>query len=388
MNRLNAPTVSRSGFARRVHGRSPRPFSNTPSVNTTTFPDLINGRDDGLLRSGARGGLTVLSWFYGGAVRLRNAAYDRGWKPIHRAPVPVLSVGNVTAGGTGKTPFVAWLADWFRSRNIRPALLSRGYRAVSDTGNDEKRVLDHLCPDVPHIQNADRVAGARRAVREHDAELLILDDGFQHRRLARDLDLVLVDASKPWGYGHLLPRGLLREPLSCLRRADLVVLTRADQCPPAAKREILQRIADLRGDACCIEAAFAPTRLRNAEGDAAELDSLRDRPVAAFCGIGNPDAFRQSLADARFRVETFTAFPDHHHYSPGELAEVADRARQSGAVAILTTRKDLVKIDRARLDTRPLWAVDVGTRILKGEELLEQRLQCVLPAAAAKEFPQ
>src|SRR5262249_43603746 len=153
-------------------------------------------------------GLWALSLVYGAAIRLRNLCYDRGWRRSYRAPIPVISVGNLTVGGTGKTPCVEYVARYYRERNLRVAILSRGYGS-SDGPNDEARVLEENLPDVPHLQGADRVALAEIAVEELDSELLILDDGFQHRRLARDLDMVLIDATQPWGHDFLLPRGLL-----------------------------------------------------------------------------------------------------------------------------------------------------------------------------------
>src|SRR5262249_5942270 len=146
----------------------------------------------------------------------------------HRAPVPVVSVGNLTVGGTGKTPCVEYVARFYRQLDRRAAILSRGYGSAGGH-NDEALLLEENLPDVPHLQGADRVALAAAAVEELESEVLILDDGFQHRRLVRDLDVVLVDASNPWGYGYLLPRGLLREPKSSLRRASVVLLTRCDQ---------------------------------------------------------------------------------------------------------------------------------------------------------------
>ncbi|MGE0376761.1 MAG: tetraacyldisaccharide 4'-kinase, partial [Planctomycetaceae bacterium] len=195
-------------------------------MNESHFLDLISGRRRGVVAAMLRGALTLGIPAYGAAVRARNCLYDMGLRRIHDAGIPVVSVGNLTTGGTGKTPVVAWAAEWFRSHDVRPCLVSRGYRLLEAGGNDEQRVLAQLCPQVPHVQNRDRVAAARIAVRLHDADVVILDDGFQHRRLARDLDIVLIDTTNPWGYGHLLPRGLLRELPSALRRADLVVLTR------------------------------------------------------------------------------------------------------------------------------------------------------------------
>ena len=189
-----------------------------------------------LVRGDARGagpflrrlGLSAASIPYGAAVQAHNLAYDRGWLRVVRVPAPVVCVGNLTVGGTGKTPFVEHVAGFYRRRDVRVAVLSRGYGA--ETGpNDEALVLEENLPDVPHLQGKDRVALAFSAIEELDSELLVLDDGFQHRHLGRDLDLVLIDATAPWGYGRLLPRGLLREPRRGLRRAHLIALTRCDQ---------------------------------------------------------------------------------------------------------------------------------------------------------------
>ena len=342
------------------------------------YGDLISGRRTGLWTGPARSLLTVLAGGYGIGVRGRNFAFDRGWKRIHRAPVPVVSVGNLTAGGTGKTPFVAYLANWFREKDVHVGLLSRGYRSLSDQGNDEKLVLDRLCPDVPHLQNPNRVQSAQQAVAEHGCQLLLLDDGFQHRRLARDLDIVLIDALNPWGFGKLLPRGLLREPMSALRRADLVVLTRADQCSSEQRQQIRERIASVRQSDECVEVAFRPIQLVNFCGETTDLSSFHGQSIAAFCGIGNPAAFRQTLIDAGLQVASLHAFGDHHHYSTRDLDELARKANATNADAVITTLKDLVKIDRTQLADCPLWAIDIAAETSSGGELLQRQLESVL----------
>src|SRR5947199_10786584 len=190
----------------------------TPTVSAAAkFHDLVSGRASGVGPALARLGLRAASLPYGAAVRLRNRLYDRGWKRTQRSAAPVVSVGNLTLGGTGKTPCVEYLARFYRGRDVRVAILSRGYGAGVPAQrvvgpNDEALVLEENLPDVPHLQGADRVALAGVAVEELEAELLILDDGFQHRRLGRDLDVVLLDATEPFGHGRLFPRGLLREP--------------------------------------------------------------------------------------------------------------------------------------------------------------------------------
>jgi tetraacyldisaccharide 4'-kinase len=195
------------------------------------FLDLVSGRRRGPAATLLRGGLRLAETPYAMAMSWRNRRYDRGKAVIHRAGVPVVSVGNITLGGTGKTPMVEWIARLYRRHQVRVAIVSRGYRAEEGGRNDEARELEQKLPDVPHIQNADRAAAARVAVEELDMQLIVLDDGFQHRRLARDLDVVLLDALEPFGFEHVFPRGTLREPLSGLRRADLVILSRADVQP-------------------------------------------------------------------------------------------------------------------------------------------------------------
>jgi len=361
-------------------------------VDETAFKKLISGRRRGLLPALQRAGLSVLSCCYGLAVRLRNFAFDVELKKTQRAAVPVISVGNITAGGTGKTPFVAFLTDWFNSRGVKVALLSRGDRPFSQTPgadsvgspddktNDEKLVLDRLCPGVPHLQQRDRVAAAKIAVADHGAELLILDDGFQHRRLGRDLDIVLIDALNPFGYGRLLPRGLLREPLSGLRRADLIVLTRADQCADAEKLRILASIRRNAPDCEIIEVAFRPDGLVNSTGDTATLASLTDKPVVAFCGIGNPESFRRTLAACECDVREFRVFPDHHHYSETDVEEIAALAGRHDAAAVVATLKDLVKIDQRKINAVSFWAVRISTDVLSGADILAARLARFAPA--------
>ncbi|MEX1097400.1 MAG: tetraacyldisaccharide 4'-kinase [Planctomycetales bacterium] len=341
---------------------------------------MISGERRSPLASLARGGLVALSALYGAGVRARNAFFDRGWKRSFSAGVPVVSVGNVTAGGTGKTPVVAYLAQWFVERGVRPVILSRGYRALDGSANDEKLVLDRLCPGVPHVQNPDRVAGARRAVTEHGAQVLILDDGFQHRRLRRDLDIVLIDALEPFGYGRLLPRGLLREPLAGLRRADWVVITRADRLTDDSRREILATITQHRPPGeTLVEVAFPPVGLVNASGERADLAEIRGKNVAAFCGVGNPAGFRRTLQDLGANVVHWRTFPDHHHYTADELRTFAASVHASGAEVFVTTLKDLVKIDANESFESPLWAVNIGVEVLNGADVVEQRLETIRP---------
>jgi tetraacyldisaccharide 4'-kinase len=325
--------------------------------------------------------LRLASLAYGLAVRLRNLGYQMGWLPTERVPVPVISVGNLTVGGTGKTPAVEYVASFYRRQEIRVAILSRGYGGAGGR-NDEALVLEENLPDVPHLQGADRVALAQTAIEELESEVLVLDDGFQHRRLARDVEMVLVDATAPWGHGYLLPRGLLREPPASLRRASAVLLTRCDQASPAVREELRQTIRRLAPRAAVVETQHRPVELISSEHAVESLDILRGRPVAAFCGIGNPEAFRRTLTDHGATISAFRSYPDHHPYG---REDVADLRVWAGNLApetlIVTTHKDLVKLRLSRLGEHPLWALRVRLHVEAGQDALEGQLQSLLAPA-------
>ena len=321
--------------------------------------------------------LWVLSLPYRAVVAIRNWMFDWHLRGTQCSAVPVISLGNLTTGGTGKTPFVAYLTQWFQHQGIKVALLSRGYRSLPGEANDEKLLLDRLCPGVPHYQNPNRCASAALAVTE-GAELLILDDGFQHRKLARNLDIVLIDAVSPWGYGGLLPRGLLREPKSSLQRADFVILTRSDQCSQATLESLTTDISKSLSPDQMAFAVFRPLGLVNADGKTQTLESAEGKSVWAFCAIGNPTGFRQTLENAGFRVAGMQIFPDHHHYSSEDLREIGAAAEGASADLILTTSKDLVKISEQTLSGLPVWAVEIGAEITQGREAFERLLQSII----------
>lgn len=301
-------------------------------------------------------------------IRLRNWSYDRGWREVRRAGVPVVSVGNLTVGGTGKTPCVEYLARRFRDWGMRVAILSRGY-GVEHGPNDEALVLEDNLPDVPHLQGRDRAALAATAVEELESEVLILDDGFQHRRLSRDFDIVLVDATNPWGFGRLLPRGLLREPISSLRRADAVLVTRCDQAPDKEVAAIMNRIRRECPDKPVVATSHRPTGWLRHGRDDAPVDAFRGRAAAGFCGLGNPDAFRRSLTDIGCDVRDFRTFPDHHSYSRADVDDLCRWADgKSPAMPLVTTQKDLVKLRAAALGTHELWALRIGLHIQPGAD--------------------
>lgn len=342
----------------------------------TRFREIVSGQRGGvsawlfrLLLSCA-----VPAWW--AAVTVRNWAYGTGLWKVHPAPVPVISLGNLTTGGTGKTPLAAWVARWYRDRGVRVCFLSRGYRAGNSSLNDEALVLERLCPDVPHLQNPDRVSAARTAREELFTQLLLLDDGFQHRRLQRDLDIVLIDATNPWGFGHLLPRGLLREPVAALRRAGLVVITRVDLVSSDQVTAIRQTITRVAPQAPVAEVALVADQLVNWSG--ATAASLSGR-VGALAAIGNPDSFSQTLSRLGLPVAGRCDYPDHHRYTRDDISDIGRWGRHERLDVIATTRKDLVKLQVDAIEGIPVWCVDQRVEVRTGADVLDTALAAMLP---------
>lgn len=348
-------------------------------MNASDFYELASGRRRGVRATLIRAGLRLAETPYALAMSWRNRRYDRGRAEVHRLSVPVISVGNITMGGTGKTPMVAWLARWYRRDFVRVALVSRGYGATTSR-NDEALELEQLLPDVPHVQNADRVAASRMAIEEFESQLIVLDDGFQHRRLARDLDIVLLDALEPFGFQHVFPRGMLREPLAGLRRAGVVALSRADLVDAERRRAIKAEARRYAPESLWIECRHAPQGIRSADGVETPLASLRGKPVAAFCGLGNPAGFRRTLEKAGLEVAAWREFPDHHAYTREDVASLRTWAASERVEAAICTHKDLVKIALDQLGSVPLWALSIGLEITAGLPDLESRLANLRPA--------
>jgi tetraacyldisaccharide 4'-kinase len=345
------------------------------------FLRIVRGETRGIGAASARALLWLASRGYAVGASARNWAFDHGWKKAHRASVPVISVGNLTLGGTGKTPLVEWIARWYRRHHCKVAILSRGYGQTGGM-NDEGLVLEENLPDVPHLQGRDRVQLARIAPEELESELLILDDGFQHRGLARDLDIVVLDATDPFGLGHLFPRGLLRESPRSLPRATVVVLTRANSVDEPTRSQIREAAERWAGrDLAWAEARHAPRDLVTVHGVTHPLADLPRRKIVAFCGIGNPGAFERTLEGLGAEIAGFRVFPDHYAYTATDVSQIAGWARQSGADLALTTQKDFVKLRVRTLGEIPLHALRIGIDFLTGQDVLEATLARLIPRA-------
>jgi tetraacyldisaccharide 4'-kinase len=322
------------------------------------YLDLISGRYRGLVFDLARAALSLLALPYLCAVAVRNAYYSLVTPAVRKLSSPVISVGNITVGGTGKTPMAACLANLLLQRDRRVAILLRGYKGrnvrLDDTPqdhasrlwqleSDEALVLKRRCPRASVMVSPDRVKAAREAI-HRGANALVLDDGFQHRRLARDLDIVLVDATLPFGYEHLLPRGLLREPPRTLRRADMVILTRSDQIHPTARALLLHRLRHLSAGNPVLQARHKIVGFTDVKGHPVAVDDPTVMQAVVFAGIANFESFRKTVEALGIRVLAAYQYPDHHAYTLGELTGLRDVAADLEANVILTTEKDAVKL--------------------------------------------
>jgi len=336
-----------------------------------------------------RGGLASLSFGYGALVRLRNAGYTLGILKTHRLPCRVVCVGNLTVGGTGKTPTVIALGGLLAAAGARVCVLLRGYRrtgrgvtVVSDgtrvlsgwrEAGDEAVLLARSLPGVPVIVGGDRVAAGRLAVDRFRPEVILLDDGFQHRRLCRDADLVLLDAMDPFGGDWLLPRGRLREPVSALGRAQAVLVTRADQAGDLAG--LHRRLERLAPRVPLGLALYRPYRLVDLwSRQERQFGDLRGKRVFAMSGIANPQGFRQTLVGAGAHLAGSLAFADHHAFTPEDGARMVREARAVSAEWIVTTEKDAIRLDRQPPASVPFLALGIHLEVIEGAAALEEAL--------------
>ena len=346
-------------------------------ISAEQFRAIVSGQEKTVRARLLRLLLRAVEFPYTLVVGSRNRSYDRERREIHTVDAPVISVGNLTLGGTGKTPCVAWIARWFRERNIRVAIVSRGYRAEEGKPNDEAMELAQRLPDVPHLQNINRVEAASTAVDELDSQLVVLDDGFQHRRLHRDLDIVLIDALEPFGFDHVFPRGTLREPFSNVARADVVCISRCDQVSRETEAEIVRRIEKHAPHATICSLAHQPHNLLSSSGETSPLSQLHGEKIAAFCGIGNPAAFRQTLVSCGASIEQWKEFPDHHAYARDDVEQLIQWVTDERVSRVVCTQKDLVKLGIEQLGKVPLFALTIEMRVSEGIAELEDQLQLI-----------
>ena len=337
-------------------------------------------------------GLAPLGWIYGALMRLRRQLFAGGIRSALRVSVPVISVGNLTLGGTGKTPFVAYLACYLQEQGYRVALLSRGYGRTSrglrvvctgqgpilswQEAGDEPFLLARWLPWMPIIVDGDRRRAADYALRHFASDVLLLDDGFQHLSLQRDLDLVLIDSTQPLRSARVLPAGRLREPLTALCAAHMLVLTRTDQVDSVAP--LRASLADLAPARPVVESVLQVEALVDLdETRVLEPPALTGKRVVTVAAIGNPTAFEKTVEDLGACVVHRFRFRDHHPFRPGDLRLMMEAAHRHQAEAVITTEKDAVRL-AGWSDSCPLWILRIKLRITRGAELVEQALQRLL----------
>lgn len=290
--------------------------------------------------------LRPLSWLYGTLVRARNIGFEIGVLKARRLAVPVISVGNLCAGGTSKTPLVIWLVERCRAAGLNPGVLARGYRREPGRElNDEGRLLARRFPGLPQAQAPARFGAGKRLLRQHELDLILLDDGFQHRRLHRDLDVCCLDARDPLGGGLLVPAGWLREPPGALERADVVVLTGAERCRPGELETSSSLVRARIGERPCIACmSVVKDVLALPGGTSLARDALRGRRCTVLAGIARPERFKQSLVDLGAVIVHEEYLPDHAPIAIEVLTRLSDEARQ-GDGWLLMTEKDEARLD-------------------------------------------
>ena len=312
-------------------------------MDQNSYRNIISGAIGGACKRFLRWLLRGISIMYKSVIAVRNFGYDKGLLKSYRAEVPVISVGNITTGGTGKTPLVIRLCNLLAEKSLKCVILTRGYRAGQEKLTDEPAILIKSCPDAKVVVNPDRVAAAK-ALTDSDADVIILDDGFQHRRLRRDIDIITIDATCPFGYGRMLPAGLLRETPQAMKRADAVVITRCERLSDESQKLLEERIRKIAPDIIMAKAIHKNSAPRTIKDRVIDIDEIEGKNAFAFCGIGNPDAFLANISEIGVELVGWRIFNDHHGYSEQDIKDIHGQAGSLKTDIILTTRKDWVKI--------------------------------------------
>lgn len=335
------------------------------------FYGLMVDRRGGLIASLLKCALWICSLAYGVIVRFLSGGYDKKFFIAYRPDPKVISIGNITVGGTGKTQAAIDMTRVLEARGKKVSVLIRGY------GTDEYMMLQEELKDCPILVGPDRIENSKRAFYNFGIDTIILDDGFQHWKIAKDLNIVLVDATNPFGNYHLIPRGILREPISALRRADLIIITKVDSSP--SKRGEIYGVVDALGKKdCVLESIYKPLGFSELSGGKRkELEFVREKRVCLVSSIGNPYYFKEKVKQLGAAIELEFVFLDHYQYMKEDLYKIDGECRFLDIEFIIATKKDAVKIKRFCLATQmatPILVLDVNLEITKNKQILDERL--------------
>ncbi|VAX35106.1 Tetraacyldisaccharide 4'-kinase [hydrothermal vent metagenome] len=327
--------------------------------------------------------LKCFLWFFSGiyarVVRIILWSYRVGLRKQQHLPKPVISVGNITLGGVGKTPFVIFLARLFQRRGLKPVILTRGYME-SKHKSDEVKVIEENLKDISVLVGANRFANAQEFLKNNNVDVFILDDGFQHWKLYRDLDIVAIDATDPFGNAQVIPRGILREPLDGLKRANLCVATKTD-LPGAKVGALRQKFRAFNTEVPFVEASHKPVSFIDVKSSVQkELEFFKEKTVMAFCSLGKPESFENTLIKLDIKVKKHFVFIDHHMYTYQDIVSMVQYARECKIDTFVTTQKDAVKLSEFLNEFKEIDIVflKIEMNIISGKEQVIERVFSVL----------
>ena len=331
--------------------------------------------------------LLILSFIYGRGLRFLIFFYSLR---AYRLSCKVVSVGNITLGGTGKTPLVELIARYLKQQGHKAAILTRGYKIRAgdrrhETGDrepigDEPYMLSKNLGDIPVIVDADRIRGADKAIREYGADAVILDDGFQQWKIKKDLEIVVISAVNPFGNRHMLPRGILREPLSSLKRADCFVLTKTDFSPKVQALKASLGLINPRAQ--IVESIHSPVGLYplNQPDALLGVDTLKGKTITLMCGIADPDSFEGTLKRLSVNIGLSFRFSDHYPYQESDIEEILGKSRERNIEIVVTTEKDASRIPRLAISKGPrIFVLKIQLRITSNEKEFINRILRIYP---------
>ncbi len=356
------------------------------------YLSILSGQQRGFLATLIRSSLSAFTYPYLAVLNTRNTLYKYGIVKSKKLPVKVISIGNITMGGTGKTPLVEFSAKYLQNKGRKVAILSRGYgdqnhSIINDNSkakefvNDEYLILRENLKDVPTLLGRDRVQNAKKAIKDHDVDCLILDDGFQHLSIKRDLDIVVIDSLNPFAEEVLIPRGTLREPLKNLSRADLFVLSHCSLNDEDTLKSIYEKLNHINADIPVCESIHKPVNIESIKDNSLlEPEWLKGKKIYGLCAIGNPESFASTLRELGADVIRLRVFHDHHSYTQVELDGVITEAKTLGTDAIVVTQKDVVKIRNKNINDANILSLKVELQITKGMEFFDEAMAKILNA--------